>query len=76
MRFVGGYDLAGGSGEKSDGKVGKWVRSWWKDFEGEKPWGNMPLAKVTNDNMFGLHKVEGPRLWMPPLAAIETIMEV
>ena len=36
----------------------------------------MNLTEVTNDNMFDLHKLEGLRLWMPPPAAMETIMEV
>ena len=38
--------------------------------------GNVPLTEVTKDNLFNLHKVEGPRLWMPPPAAMETVMEV
>ena len=36
----------------------------------------MTLTEVTKDNMFDLHKVEGPKLWMPPPAVMETIMEV
>ena len=55
--------------------MGKWIRSWWKDSEGKEPLGDTPLTEVTKDNLFDLHKVEGPRLWMPP-AAMETIMEV
>ena len=58
--------LAEGSNERSRGKVEDWVRSWWKDLEGKKLWGNLPLTEVTKDNLFNLHKVEGPRLWMPP----------
>ena len=58
--------LSEGSSERSKGKVEDWVRSWWKDSEGKTPWGNLPLMEVTNDKLFDLHKVEGPRLWMPP----------
>ena len=36
--------LARGVGKRSKGRVGKWVRSWWKDSEGEKHWGNMALT--------------------------------
>ena len=36
----------------------------------------MDLTKVTKDNLFDLHRMEGPRFWMPPPVAIETIMEV
>ena len=46
--------LVEGSNKRSSGKVEDWVRSWWKDLEGEKPWGNLPLTVVT--------KVEGLRL--------------
>ena len=69
--------LAKVADERSDGKAGKWVRSWWKDSEGGmKPWGNMPLTEVTKDNLLDMYKVEGPRLWIPPPVAMETIMEV
>ena len=36
----------------------------------------MPLIEVTKDKLFDIDTVEGPRLWLPPLAAMETIMEV
>ena len=32
--------------------------------------------EVTKDNLFDLHKVEDPRLWMSPPAAMETVIEV
>ena len=41
-----------------------------------KPWGNMALTEVTKDNLFDLHKVEGPRRCMPPPLPIEAIMVV
>ena len=68
--------LSEGSNKRSKGKVEDWVRSWWKDLEGKKPWENLPLTEVTKDNIFDLHKVEGQRLWMSPPSAMETIMEV
>ena len=36
----------------------------------------MPLTEFTKDNLFDLLNVEGSRLWMPPPAAIKTIMVV
>ena len=68
--------LAKGSSKRSKGRVGEWVRSWWKDSKREQPWGDTPLTEVTKDNLFDLHKVEGPRLWMPPPTSMETVMEV
>ena len=68
--------LAEGANERLQGKVGAWVRSWWKDLDRKTPWGEMPLTEVTKDNLFDLDTVEGPQLWMPPPAAMETIMEV
>ena len=38
--------------------------------------GNRLLTELTNDNLFDLDTVEGPRLWILPPAAIETITEV
>ena len=34
------------------------------------------MTVVTEDNLFDLHDVEDLRLWMPPPAAMETIIEV
>ena len=34
------------------------------------------MTEVTEDNIFNLHKVDGPRLCMPPPATMETVMEV
>ena len=57
--------LLEGANERSKGRVDRWIRSRWKDSEGKEHWGDTPLTEVTKDNMSGLHKVEGPRLWMP-----------
>jgi hypothetical protein len=64
-----------GADERSDGKVSAWVKSWWKDEHGAD-WGNFPLKEVTKDNMFELKNVDGARLWMPPPATMETMMEM
>ena len=51
-----------GANERPKGWVDRWVRSWWKDVEGKEPWGDSSLTEVTKDNLFDLHRVEGPRL--------------
>ena len=54
--------LSEGANEGSQGRIEEWVRSWWKDSDGKKGWGDTPLMEVTKDNLFDLHKVEGRRL--------------
>ena len=49
--------MAKGANERSQGKVGAWVRSWWKDSDRKRPWGDMPLTEVTKDNLFDLDMV-------------------
>ena len=58
--------LSEGANERSKGRVDRGIRSWRKDSEGNEPWEDTTLTEVTKDNMFDRHKVEGPRLWMPP----------
>ena len=36
--------LAKGANKRSEAKVGKQVRSWWKDTEGGQPLGDFPLT--------------------------------
>ena len=62
--------LAEGANERSGGAVRGWVDSWWGD------WCGAPLTEVDKDHWFILNKVSGPRLWMPPPAAMATVMEV
>ena len=54
--------LAKRANKRSEGMVGEWVRSWWKDSKREQHWENAPLTEATKDNFFDLHKVEGQRL--------------
>jgi len=62
--------LAEGANERATGAVRDWVDSWWGD------WCGAPLQEMTKDHWFRLHQVEGPRLWMPPPAAMSTVLEV
>jgi hypothetical protein len=62
--------LAEGANERSAGAVKAWVDSWWGS------WCGAPLREMTKDHWFELHRVVGPRLWMPPPAAMATILEV
>lgn len=59
-----------GANDRSGGKVKRWVDSWWKEWDGG------PLVEMTPDLWFEARHVEGARLWMPPPAAMETVMEV
>ncbi|KAL7527171.1 hypothetical protein ACHAXR_001836 [Thalassiosira sp. AJA248-18] len=59
-----------GANERSGGHVKEWVNSWWND------WGHIPLVEVGKDQWFELKEVDGARLWMPPPAAMETVMEI
>ena len=62
--------LSEGADQRAGGAVRSWVDSWWGD------WSGSPLVEVGPEQWFELQKVQGPRLWMPPPAAMETVMEV
>ena len=69
--------LRHGADARARGRVGNWVRSWWRVGRNQRePWGGLDLVEIDRDNMFELYQVEGPRLWMPPPAAMETVMEL
>lgn len=59
-----------GANERSKGKVKRWIDDWWKDWDGG------PLVEMGKDLWFESRHVKGARLWMPPPAAMRTIMEV
>jgi len=71
--------------ERTGGRVETWVRSWWFDRWGT-PWtgtGGDPtlyesseLVTLSPTSWFSLRDIRGHRLWMPPPAAMETIVEV
>jgi hypothetical protein len=71
-----------GANKRSRGRVGKWVRSWWRMSDhGPKPdqgrdWGGLPLEEVNQDNMFELKTLWAARLWMLPPAAMEVAIEL
>ena len=71
-----------GADARSRGRVGKWVRSWWRtsdqaqDPEQERDWGGLPLEEVNQDNMFELKNVKVARLWMLPPAAMEVAIKL
>lgn len=67
--------LALGADERAEGRVGRWIRSWWQDRGGD-PWGQRELVEITKDNMFELPSLEADRLWMLAPAAMETAMEL
>ncbi len=74
-----------GADERSQGRVEKWVRAWWSDQEGT-PWTRVSgdntqyestqLTKLDPEDWFRLRDILGHRLWMPPPAAMETVVEL
>ncbi len=67
---------------RSQGSVGKWVRSWWRTSnQGPGPgqgrdWGGLPLEEINHNNMFELKGVKAARLWMLPPAAMEVAIKL
>lgn len=74
-----------GANERTQGRVEEWVRAWWSDREGT-PWTQVgkdstryesaQLIKLNPEDWFSLKDIRGHRLWIPPPAAMETIVEV
>jgi hypothetical protein len=71
-----------GADARSQGRVGKWVRSWWGTSDQasspgcNRNWGGLPLVEVTPENMFELKNTKAARLWMLPPAAMEVAIEL
>ena len=71
-----------GADTRSLGRVGKWVRSWWRTSDHgtgpnqERNWGGLPLREIDHTNMFELKEVKAARLWMLPPAAMEVAIEL
>ena len=62
--------LSIGANERSSGRVKEWVDSSWSE------WSDISLTEVGKDEMFELKDMKGGRLWMPPPAAMETVIEL
>jgi hypothetical protein len=71
-RFV---PLAQSANERMPLLLHNWVKSWWSDQEG-KPWCGASLRLLTPTNWFTLSEITQPRLWMPPPAAMSTVLEL
>ena len=61
--------------ERSHGRVEEWVNSWWTGEDGES-WCGRPLKLLRPEDWFTLYLEESPRLWLPPPAAMETVVEL
>jgi len=72
MRFL---PLCEGALERAGEVLGEWVVTWWRDSEG-KPWCGSDLRTLTPEDWFLLHTFEDPRMWVPPPAAMETVLEL
>jgi hypothetical protein len=67
--------LGQSANERSKGGVGRWVYSWWNGRD-KRPWCGAPLKCLTPEDWFQLGQVDGPRLWIPPPAAITAVLEM
>ena len=72
MRFL---PLSQGALDRAGGGLEEWVRGWWRD-SGGKPWFGAELRKLDPEDWFLLHTFKDPRLWSPPPAAMETVLEL
>ena len=72
LKFL-AFDL--GADERSQGLVSKWVKSWWR-YKGPVNFTNQPLKLLTPVDCFTLYEIKQPRLWCPPPAAMETVVEL
>ena len=61
--------------EWSWGRVVSWIDYWYKDSRGAV-WGVCSLKRLSYDDWFQLHTQDRPRLFTPPPAAMETVVEV
>lgn len=72
---------------RTDGRVSQWMRLCWEDSEGrplfhasrfqeDDIWESSQLIKLDPTDWFRLHEIPGHRLWIPPPAAMETVMEL
>ncbi|KAL7525365.1 hypothetical protein ACHAXR_000975, partial [Thalassiosira sp. AJA248-18] len=64
-----------GADERTEGKVRAWIESWWRSGSGD-PWGKKKLKMLSPQDWFLRHECEEPRLWCPPPAAMETVVEL
>lgn len=73
---------------RTDGRVSQWIRLCWEDSDGrplflnsqlqgcDEIWESSQLIKLEPTDWFRLHEIPGHRLWIPPPAAMETVMEL
>ena len=61
--------------ERAGPSLENWISSWWED-EKNLPWCGASLVRLNPEDWFNLPNIAGPRLWIPPPAAMETIVEL
>ena len=61
---------------RSEGRVSEWVESWWTSGNRGRPCLDKQLRLLTPEDWFELRNISGPRLWAPPPAAMETVVEL
>ena len=73
---------------RTGGRVSQWMRLCWEDSDGrplfhtsqfqgrDEIWESSQLIKLEPTDWFRLREIPGHRLWVPPPAAMETVMEL
>jgi hypothetical protein len=72
LKFI---PLNEGANQRSQGAVERWVRGWWSGERG-RVFLEKPLKLLEPEDWFSLHEIEEARLWMPPPAAMETVISL
>jgi hypothetical protein len=61
--------------DRTAGAVSQWIQSWWTREDGAA-WCGVPLKTLAPNDWFLLHDSNQPRLWVPPPAAMPTVLEL
>jgi hypothetical protein len=67
--------LAQSADERTDVQVRHWVNTWWNSGNGDS-WCGAGLTLLSPKDWFDLKNVPGPRLWIPPPAAMGAVVEM
>jgi hypothetical protein len=67
--------LSQSANERVHGLVADWVNTWWRSGNGDS-WCGEDLTLLTPEDWFDLRNVTGPRLRIPPPAAMGAVVEM
>jgi hypothetical protein len=67
--------LAQSADDRMGGQIQDWVNTWWRAGNGDA-WCGADLTLMSPEDWFDLKNVPGPRLWIPPPAAMGAVVEM